>query len=201
MTATPRSEAQTQQDVIDELGWDTRVSPAEVGVQVTGSTVTLTGVIDTWAKRKAAEEAAHRVTGVLDVANDLEVRLSGAAERTDTDVAHAVRWALESDLMVPDKNIHSTVSMGVVTLKGDVGLWSERLDAERAIERLAGVTAVVNKIRVMPAALTSTELRAALQKALERTADRKVSRIALRATDGVLHVDGAAHVWAEKNAV
>jgi osmotically-inducible protein OsmY len=34
--------------------------------------VTLTGTVSSSAKRHAAQEAAHRVAGVLDVANDIE---------------------------------------------------------------------------------------------------------------------------------
>ena len=184
-------------------GWvgKTRVSPAEVGVQVKGATVTLTGVVDSWAKRKAAEQAAHRVSGVFDIANDLDVRLAGSGERTDTDIAQTVRSTLEWNVMVPDKQIRSTVSKGYVTLEGEVALWSQRVDAERAVDRLAGVRSVVNKIQLKPPAVDSAELRGAVQKALERQADREASRIDLRADDGIVQVTGVVHAWAEKDAV
>ena len=39
------------------------------------------GWVDSYPKKWAAEEAAHRVRGVLAVANDTEVRLPGDAER------------------------------------------------------------------------------------------------------------------------
>ena len=146
-----KSDTEIQQAVVRELGWDTRISPTEVGVQVKNGVVTLAGMVDSWAKRAAAEQAAHRVFGVLDVANDLEVQLTGVgAARSDTDIAQSVRHALEWDVTVPDKAIRSTVSKGVVTLEGTVGFWSERSDAERAIEKIFGVKAVVNRIEVRP---------------------------------------------------
>src|SRR5688572_4261876 len=95
-----------------------------------------------WAKREAAQEAAHRVAGVLDVANDVVVRGSGGSERSDTDLAFAVRSALEWDVMVPDVRIRSTVSNGHVTLEGDVDYWHEREDAARAVRNLSGVRGV-----------------------------------------------------------
>jgi osmotically-inducible protein OsmY len=77
-------------------------------------TVTLTGQVDSWAKRVAAENAAHRVAGVLDVANDLEVSLPGRHERSDTEIAQELRRALEWNVSVPDQQLRSTVSVGQV---------------------------------------------------------------------------------------
>jgi hypothetical protein len=59
--------------------------------------VTLAGWVDSYLKKLAAEEAAHRVHGVKAVVNDLEVRLPGYAERTDADLAAAVVSALKWD--------------------------------------------------------------------------------------------------------
>ena len=69
----------------------------EVGVVVHDGIVTLTGWVDSYSKRWAAEEAAHRVRGVKAVANDIEVRLSPGTERIDADIAAAVVRALEWD--------------------------------------------------------------------------------------------------------
>ena len=73
-TATPTDE-QIQRDVLAELKWEPRVQPNEIGVAVKDGVVTLTGWVDSYTKRWAAEEAAHRVRGVKAVANDIEVRL------------------------------------------------------------------------------------------------------------------------------
>ena len=92
--AIKKTDTQIHHDVLEELKWDSRVDEKEVGVQVEGGVVTLTGTVTSFAKRWAAEEAAHRVIGVLDVANDVKVKLSGELAPTDTDIAHAVRRAL-----------------------------------------------------------------------------------------------------------
>src|SRR5512142_751445 len=88
ITSTPvvRTDPQIRQDVLDELDWDTRVThvyPNEIVVTVKDGIVTLTGRVDSYSKRWAAQEAALRVLGVKAVANDLEVRLHPASERTD----------------------------------------------------------------------------------------------------------------------
>jgi osmotically-inducible protein OsmY len=200
--ANKKSDKEIQQDVVRELNWDTRVSATEVGIQVSQGVVTLAGQVDSWAKRLAAGEAAHRVAGVLDVANDLQVRISGAAERSDTDIAQAVRRTLEWDVLVPDREIRSTVTDGVVTLEGVVPFWSQRADAERAIERLAGVRTVVNRIDLRPPVQANAgEVRSAIQNALERHADREASRIDVKVNEGTVDVGGAVHAWSEKEAV
>ena len=96
-----RTDAQIQADVMSELKWEPRVKPNEVGVAVKDGVVTLTGWVDSYIKRWAAEEAAHRVRGVKAVANDIEVRLSTTDQKTDADVAAAAVRALEWDAFVP----------------------------------------------------------------------------------------------------
>ena len=91
-----KTDAQFKAEVVQELRWDTRVKETAVGVEVDRGIVTLTGTVDSWAARLAAQEAAHRVAGVLDVANDLHVKLPTSTERTDADIARAVRSALDA---------------------------------------------------------------------------------------------------------
>src|SRR6267378_6147278 len=96
-----RSDDQLQMDVLEELKWDARVQPNEIGVAVKDGIVTLLGWVDSYTKRWAAEEAAHRVRGVKAVVNDLEVRLPVTSERNDADIAAAAARALEWDAFVP----------------------------------------------------------------------------------------------------
>src|SRR5689334_19919179 len=85
---------QIHQAILKELLWDTQVDETEVGVEVDQGVVTLTGTVDSYAKKQAAQEAAHRVIGVLDVANDIQVNVPYGLTSTDTGIAHAVRQAL-----------------------------------------------------------------------------------------------------------
>ena len=85
---------------------------------------------------------------MLDVANDLKVMPLDRFIRTDSEIAGAVRNALEWDALVPNELIQSTVTDGWVTLEGEVDYWRERNDAERAIRQLAGVVGVINKITI-----------------------------------------------------
>lgn len=89
VTTAMKTDAQIQGDVLKELDWDPRVEETEVGVSGQHGVVTLSGTVTSWAKRMAAQEAAHRVTGVLDVANDIVVKVPGGLGRSDTEIAAA----------------------------------------------------------------------------------------------------------------
>ena len=196
-----KTDALIQQDVLTELAWDTRVSPTEIGVEVDNSVVTLTGTVSSWAKKLAAEEAAHHVLGVLDVANDLVVQLPHHGQRTDTEIAGAVRQALIWDVFVPESKIQTTVTHGLVRLEGTVETDAQRHDAARAIQNLTGVCAIDNRIVVKHAAVSKPALEAAIHAALERRAERDADRIQLEIDSGRVTLSGAVTSWAERNAV
>ena len=192
-----RSDTEIQSDVLAELKWEPRVSSNEIGVTVKDGVVTLTGVVDLYSKRWAAEEAAHRVRGVKAVANDIEVRLSADSERTDADIALAAVRALEWDAFVPPNSVAVTVSKGWVTLKGEVSWQYQRDDAERVVRRLTGVKGVSNLITVkqMP---TPAEVKKKIEEALVRTARTDADRITVEVDGGKVILKGSVRSWAEK---
>lgn len=196
-----RSDSQIQQEVLRELKWDTRVEETDVGVTVERGIVTLTGLVNSYAKKLAAQEAAHRVFGVLDVANDMQVRVPGSLGRTDAEIALAVRHSLEWDVWINEERIKSTVSNGFVTLEGTVEVLRERDDVERVIRRLAGVRGVTNRIEVKPAKLKAEDVREAIEQALERRAEREARHIKVDVQDGKVTVSGPIRNWAEKRAI
>ena len=194
-----KTDAQIHHDVLEELKWDSRVDETEVGVQVHNEIVTLTGTVTGWAKRVAAQEAAQRVIGVLDVANDITVNVPGT--RTDTDIAQAARQALEWDVFVPADKIHSTVTNGWVTLEGNVDRSSQREDAERAVRNLFGVRGISNTITLNVATPVTGDVRKAIEQALERRAEREARRIRVDVHAGAVTLTGTVHTWAERKSV
>ena len=195
-----RTDSEIRQQVQRELLWDSRLWSADIQVAVHEGVVALTGTVSTYAKKLAAQEAAHRICGVLDVANDVEVKTNGRA-RTDTAIAKAVRHALEWNTLVPEDRVQSTVSDGWVTLEGDVKVWREREDAENAVLNLSGVMGVINKIQVSPPKVNPDELRLQIEDALERRADREAEHLRVEVKDGAVDLWGRVHSWQEKRAV
>lgn len=196
-----RTDSELKQRVLRELKWDSRVSWASINVEVTDAVVTLTGSVLSYAQKVAAQEAAHRVVGVLDVANDIEVNPVDGFVRSDTEIARAVRSALEWDAFVPDGQIQSSVSEGWVTLEGEVDNGRERADAERVIRRLTGVVGVFNAIKIRKQTVNEEQLREEIEDALETRADREADRLRIEVHDGAVELWGRVHSWQERRAV
>ena len=199
--AAVKSDSEIQRDVYQELRWDSRVDQTDIGVEVDDGVVTLTGTVDSYAKKLAAREAAHRVLGVLDVADDVVVKWPGSVERTDTEIARAVRTSLEWDAFVPDEKIFSTVTEGFVTLQGEVSTLREKTDAEAAVRNLAGVHGVRNRLRVLSGKADPVKLREAIEEALDRRAEREAGRIRVEVEDGTVLLEGKVRTWPEKQAI
>jgi osmotically-inducible protein OsmY len=150
-------------------------------VGVSEGVLTLTGFVDTYAEKLAAEKAIKRVRGVRGVANDLVVR--PFSQPTDTDIVKTALHALESDVRVPAAQIIVTVKDGIVTLDGEVE-WAHQKDAtEAALEHLLGVRGILNQITVKPA-VSPTEVKQKIIAALGRSALFGEDRIVVEAADG-----------------
>ncbi len=200
MAMSIRTDEAIQTDVLEELQWDAHVRPNEIGVAVKDGIVTLNGWVDSFLKKMAAQEAAHRVPGVKVVANDIEVRLPGSAERTDTDIAAAVLNALRWDAAIPAGKVDVTVSQGWVTLEGEVEHVFQVRDAERAVRRHAGVKGVTNLIGVNKPLVLPTDLKQQIERALIRNAQTDARRITVEVQGSEVILRGAVSSYAEKKA-
>jgi osmotically-inducible protein OsmY len=199
ITATEtRSDQQIQEDVLAEFKWDARLKANEVGVSVNDGVVTLTGWVDSYTKKWAAEEAAHRVRGVKAVANDVEVRLPGSSERTDPEIAAAAVNALKWDNLIPSEKIKVTVSEGWITLQGEVEWQYQKEDAERDVRNLWGVKGVTNLISVKPR-LKASELKEKVEQALLRSAKTDAEGINVDVEGSKVILSGSVRSWAEKD--
>jgi osmotically-inducible protein OsmY len=196
-----KTDREIQEDVLNELRWDSRIRQEEVGVEVDEGVVTLTGTVESWAKKLAAKEAAHRVVGVRDVADDVRVKLPGGLQKTDTEIAKDVRLALEWDAFVPERNIRSTVSDGLVTLEGEVNTLLQKEDAARAIRNVRGVKGAKNLLTVAAVKADPGQLRKSIEQALERRAEREAEKVRVVLDDGTVTLEGRVRTWQERTAV
>jgi osmotically-inducible protein OsmY len=183
--------------VARQLEWDPQVDASAVGVTATGGTVTLTGFIDTYAGKLAAERAAKRVYGVRAVANDIDVRLR--LERTDPDIAKDATRALELRSSVPE-NVQAAVHNGHVTLTGKVNWLFQKRDAEKAVRHIRGVREVVNYMDVVPQA-SERDVRRRIVQTLHSNADVDARDIAVTVSEGRATLTGTVRTWLQRNAV
>jgi osmotically-inducible protein OsmY len=197
LTAT-KLDADIQQDVLAEFEWDPQVEPTEIGVQVDDGIVTLTGTVDTYVKKMAAERCAQKIMGVRAVANDLSVRTR--ATHNDTDIAHAVANALEANSLLPLGAIDATVQNGKVTLKGQVNWEYQRRSAHDSVQYLSGVRDVNNLITLKQPKVSAVEVRSGIEQALVRAAELDAAGIQVSSDDGHVTLRGTVRAWPEKRA-
>lgn len=198
-TTSSRIDEAIQRDVLDELKWDMRVRPNEVGVAVKDGIVTLTGWVNSYMKKLAAEDASYRVTGVKAVVNDIEVQLPSLAERTDLDLAAAVLNALKWDAGIPAGKLKVTVSQGWVTLKGEVDYGFQKKDAERSIRYIAGIKGITNLITIKPS-VSPEDLKQNIERGLIRNAETDAKHITVDVTGNRVILRGTVRSYAEKKA-
>lgn len=193
-----KSDVQLQRDVIDELRWDPRVGPNEIGVAAKDGVVTLTGSAPSITKKYAAIHAAERVAGVKALAEDIVVDLPSTHVRTDTDIAHAALSALTWNVEVPTNKVKVRVDDGWVMLDGEVDWEFQRIAAMKAVRALTGVRGVTNRIKLAPHAL-APDIRERIQNALKRSAEVDSKRISVEAAGGRVTLRGTVRSWAERN--
>jgi osmotically-inducible protein OsmY len=182
--------------VLRQLEWDPQVDASGVGVAATSGAVTLTGYIDSYAGKLAAERAAKRVRGVRAVANDIEVRLKLA--RTDTDIANDVVRALELRSTIPD-TIQAAVHNGHVTLTGRVDWLFQSREAEKTVRHIRGVRDVSNRISVAPRAV-ERDIRHRIVQALHRNANIDARHIAVTLAGDRVVLTGNVGNWVQRES-
>jgi osmotically-inducible protein OsmY len=181
--------------VLHQLEWDPEVDAGAIGVTAKSGTVTLTGYINSYSGKLAAERAAKRVRGVRSVANDVEVRLK--LDRVDADIAADVTKALELGSTIPD-NVQATVHRGHVTLTGTVDWMFQKHDAERALRHIRGVHNVMNRIAIAPRAV-ERDVRHRIVDALHRNADLDARHVRVSVVGDCATLTGTVGTWLQRD--
>jgi osmotically-inducible protein OsmY len=185
---------QVRDRVLHQLEWDPEVDASGVGVTAKNGVVTLTGSIDTYSGKLAAERAAKRVRGVRGVANDIDVRLK--LGRSDADIAQDAVRALDLRGTVP-ATVQAVVHDGHVTLTGKARWLYQARDAEKAVRHIKGVRGVFNHIEVAGGEL-ARDVRHRIVQALHRSADLEARQVSITVQGGVATLAGAVTTWHQR---
>jgi osmotically-inducible protein OsmY len=192
-----KKDTDLRRDVLDELEWEPSIDAAEIGAMAHNGVVTLSGSVKSYAEKLAAQRATERVSGVKAIANDIDVRLPGAHERTDTDIAEAAASALRWKTLVPTERVKVAVTKGWVTLEGEAS-WQYQKDAAfDAVHHLVGVRGVTNLITVKPRA-SATEVKSRIESAFRRSAELDAQKVQVETRDGKVILRGNVHSWSER---
>jgi osmotically-inducible protein OsmY len=179
-----------------QLDWEPEIISTDLGVAADNGVVTLTGFVNSYAEKLAAERAALRTYGVSAVANDIQVK--PLFKKTDAEIASAALDALQARVDVPDEKIKLTVQDGWITLQGDVDWYYQKNAAEFAVKYLSGVKGVTDHIKMEPR-VSTIDVKDKIEDALKRSAELDARRIRVEAFDGKVTLSGNVHTWFEKD--
>jgi osmotically-inducible protein OsmY len=192
-----RTDSHIERDVVEELSSDPEAEASAVAVHVMSGIVTLSGTTATYAARIAVRQAACRIFGVRAVIEELRVTPPPRLQRTDVEIARAVRVAHELHVQVPE-GIRFGVVDGCVTLEGVVRRQVNRCAAEHAVSVLAGVRAITNHIRLEPRGAETESIVLGIERAMHRSAELDCKHIVVEAAPGgEVSLRGAVRSWAE----
>ena len=183
-----------QESVMVELGWEPSIDAAHIGVTANAGVVTLTGHVQSFPQKVAAERAAARVKGVRAVAEEIEVKLPYDIRRGDESIAGAAIERLAWDLSVPPGAIEIRVEKGWVTLNGEVDWYFQKEAAAQAVRTLIGVVGVSNLIEIKPT-VNADDVGQNITRALHRSWFYDPNTIEVSAQGGKIKLTGQVTTW------
>ncbi|MCX2452416.1 BON domain-containing protein [Pedobacter sp. PLR] len=192
-----KKDAKIQKDVMDELKWEPLLDASEIGVAMKNGIVTLSGEVDSYVKKMAAERATKRVSGVKAVAEEIQVILSTSLQKTDADIAAAILNVLKWNSLIQEDKIKINVEGGIVRLEGEVEWDFQRKNIKKSIEYLSGVRMVVNLIQVKPL-INSSEIKQKITSAFRRSANLDSKAIEVTIADNKVILQGKVRSFSEK---
>lgn len=143
-----KSDIDLQKDVQDAIAWDQLLSSAEIGITAKQGVITLTGIVDSFAKKAEAENTTKNVAGVKAVVEKIEVKFKDDKTKGDDEIAKDVLNAFKLNWKVPDDKVKVRVEGGGVTLEGELQWNYQKEAAKNTVINLNGVKAVRNLIKI-----------------------------------------------------
>ena len=194
-----KTDSQLQKDVMAQLKWEPLLRSAEIGVSASNGVVTLSGSVDSYAKKSEAEDAVKRVIGVKAVVEKLEIKYpSSWAKKDDNDIAAEIVRALKWNWEIPGDKVKARVEKGWVTLDGEVEFNYQSEAAARAVRSLVGVSGVSNNIKLKSRSEDAIET-ADIESALARNWSTSENEIRVQVSGHKATLSGTVGSWYQKD--
>jgi osmotically-inducible protein OsmY len=188
-----------QTDVQNAIQWEPVLKATAIGVCAKDGVVTLTGNVDSYAKKLEAEAAAKKVTGVKVVVEKIDVLLSSSTGgKADNEIANEIVESLKWAWEVPKDKIKIMVENGWVTLEGEL-VWNYQKEAAKdAVSKQAGVKGVTNNITIKNVSRDSIEKKD-IENALSRNWSMDLEKIDVKVTGNKVTLKGTVNSFYQKD--
>jgi osmotically-inducible protein OsmY len=192
------SNEELQKDVQDAIKWEPLLNPAEIGVTAKDGVITLTGTVDSYAKKLEAEDAAKSVKGVKAVIVKLEIKFNdGWVKKDDSEIADEIIKAAKWNWEIPEDKIKAKVENGWVTLDGVVDFNYQREAIEDLVKNHSGITGVTNNITIEES--EDQVEKEDIERALRRNWFIDDSGIEVRVSNHDVILTGIVESWYERD--
>ena len=193
-----KSNEELQKDVQNAIKWQRLLNAAEIGVIAKDGVITLSGSVDSLAKKMEAESATKNVSGVKAVVENISIKFASDWNKSDSDIANEVLTALRSNWEIPNEKIKVKVENGWVTLEGQLEWNFQKEAAKNAVRDLLGVAGVTNNITIK--ADTQDEIeRKDIESALERNWSLSDREIKVKVSGTKVTLTGTVDSWYQKS--
>lgn len=176
--------------VTEALAWDSRIHYPHIRVTADNGVIYLGGIVERLTEKTAAEEDASRIAGVTQVISNILVKPESIV--TDSSIEESVRDALRRDARVDTGDFEVESRNGIVTLRGEVIMLSQKWAALDDTALTYGVQGVVDQIAVIPAQpVGDHEIEEIAGAILRRIPAIDADRIHAHVVDGIVHLRGS----------
>ena len=193
-----KSNTELQTDVQNAIKWEPLLHAAEIGVTAKDGVVSLTGVVDSYAKKVEAENAAKKVIGVKALVEKIEVHFPSEWTKTNAEIANEVLSALNANWSVPKDKVTVKVEDGWVTLEGELPWNYQKEAAKSAVHYLTGVKGVINNIKIKSETHDAIEKKD-VENAIGRSWAVDDSDIQVEVSGTTVTLTGTVDSWYQKD--
>lgn len=193
-----RTNEDLQTDVQAAIKWEPLLNAAEIGVTAKEGIITLTGKVDSYAKKLEAEDAAKNVAGVKAVVEKIVVEFGHMAGQGDNEIVQEIVNAFKWNWEVPSDKVKVKVENGWVTLEGEVEWNYQKESLKKAVKNQLGVKGVTNHIKIRSELQDAIE-KTGIERALMRNWSINAEDIQVEVSGDKVTLTGIVDSWYQKN--
>lgn len=138
------SDADLAKAALEALHWDVEVPADKILVTVDNGRVKLTGEVEWWYQRRAAEKVVRRLKGVRSLTNEIIIK----SRKVEKEIKKEILREFHRHAQIDAGNINVEANKNIVTLTGKVRTFDELKEAEYAAWSVPGVTQVNNQLSI-----------------------------------------------------
>lgn len=186
-----------QQEVHDAIKWEPILNASEIRVSAKDGVVTLTGTVDSYAKKFEAENAAKSIAGVRAVVE--KIKVGDTYRRDDNDIADEIVNVFESNWEIPNEKVRVKVENGWVVLTGELQ-WNYQKEAVNiTVKNIFGVKGVINHIKVDFGIQDEIEKKRDIERAFARNWSVNNENIEVEILGNNVVLRGSVYSWYQKD--